>query len=152
MSDTDQPIDLNWHKSIARDTFNSVWELIEKTDRNDYETLVMIHMAHTSVYHWSFVGEAVNMARGEWQVSRVYCVAKMAESALYHAKRSLEICLQNEIGDFDLAFGYEAVARALKLSGDQKGSRHYVELAEQAAQKIASDEDKRYFLSELKTI
>jgi hypothetical protein len=112
----------------------------------------MIHMAHTSVYHWSYVGEAVNMARGEWQVSRVYCVAKMAESALYHAQRSLGICLHNEIGDFDLAFGYEAVARALKLSGDQKGSRHYIDLAEQAAQKIASDEDKRYFLSELKTI
>lgn len=112
----------------------------------------MIHMAHTSVYHWSFVGEAVNMARGEWQVSRVYCVAQMAESALYHARRSLDICLHNGIGDFDLAFGYEAVARAMKLSGDLPGSRQQVALAEQAARQIAKSEDRDYFLSELHTI
>ena len=152
MDTSDRPMNVDWHKKTAQETFNAVWDLIEKKDRSDYETLVMIHMAHTSVYHWSFVGEAVNMARGEWQVSRVYCVAQMAESALYHAQRSLNICLHNGIGDFDLAFGYEAVARAMKLSGDLPGSRQQVALAEQAARQIAKSEDRDYFLSELHTI
>ena len=84
--------------------------------------------------------------------SGVYCVAKLAGSALFHARQSLSICLNNEIRDFDLAFGYEAVARALKLGGDKDQSRHYVNLVQQAAQKIAVDEDRNYFLSELNTI
>ena len=34
----------------------------------------MIHAAHASRYHWSQVGTKANLARGEWQVSRVYTV------------------------------------------------------------------------------
>ena len=112
----------------------------------------MIHMAHTSVYHWSFAGKAVNMARGEWQVSRVYCAAGMAESALYHAQRSLDICQKNKIGDFDLAFGYEALARAYKLQGNVEQSRSFLKLAQQAAIAIAKDEDRKYMLDELAAI
>ncbi len=152
MNTENSQINLEWHKQIAQETFNSVWELMEKPDRTVYETVVMIHMAHTSVYHWSFVGEAVNMARGEWQVSRAYCVAKMPESALFHAHRSLEICQNNRIGGFDLAFCYEAVARALKLSGDFTESQQYLTFAQEAALQIEKEEDRQYFLSELETI
>lgn len=141
-----------WHKKTAQETFNAVWDLIDKKDRSDYETLVMIHMAHTSVYHWSYMGEAVNMARGEWQVSRVYSVSRMPQSAVFHAQRSLDICLNNQISGFDLAFGYEAMARALKTGGDLEGSEQYVRKAEKAAQQIDAEEDRTYFLSELKTI
>lgn len=143
------PNELNWHKRLAAETFNSVWDLMEKPDRSDYETLRMIHTAHASVVHWSYVGEAIHMARGEWQVSRVYTLAGMPESALYHGKRSLEICLHNNIGDFDLAFGYEAVARALKLGGRTEESEEYLQSARKAAQDIAEEGDRAYFLSQL---
>jgi hypothetical protein len=143
---------LDFQKSTAVETFNAVWELMDKKDRTDYETIVMIHMAHASVYHWSFIGEAVNMARGEWQVSRVYCLAGMKESALYHALRSLSICENNHIGDFDLAFGYEAVARAHHLSGDIETAKKYIALAQQAAINIAKAEDQAYVLSEIASI
>ena len=152
MNETNSLNEQDMHKKMAQDTFNGVWDLLDKKDRNDYENLVMIHMAHTSVYHWSFVGQAVNMARGEWQVSRVYCAAGMAESALYHAQLSLNICQKNGIGDFDLAFGYEALARAHKVKGNFEQSQHYLELSRQAAAVIASDEDRDYVLSELATI
>ena len=49
----------------------------------------MIHAAHASRYHWSKVGTNANLARGEWQVSRVYTVLDRAEPALYHAHRCL---------------------------------------------------------------
>jgi hypothetical protein len=36
--------------------------------------------------------------------ARVYSVLGRRESALYHAKLCLEICQENDIGDFDIAF------------------------------------------------
>ncbi len=144
--------ELQWHKKLAQETFNAVWDLMDKTDRTDYETLRMIHTAHASLFHWSYMGEAVNMARGEWQVSRVYCVAKMPESALFHAKRSLEICQYAELGGFDLAFGYEAVARAQKLSGNPEEAEKLVMKAKEIAKLIEKEDDREYFLSELMTI
>ncbi len=143
---------LQWHKKLAQETFNAVWDLLDRADRTEYETLRMIHMAHASLFHWSYAGEAVNMARGEWQVSRVYCVANMPESALYHAKRSLEICQNADIGGFDLAFGYEAVARAQKLAGNLPEAGELILKAKEAAELIEKEEDKKYFLNELLTI
>ena len=49
----------------------------------------MIHAAHAARYHWSKVGTKANLARGEWQVSRVYTVLERPEPALYHAHRCL---------------------------------------------------------------
>ena len=72
----------------------------------------MLDAPHASRFHWGEVGTAVNLARGEWQVSHVYAVLNRAEPALYHARRCLAICEANAIGDFDLAYAYEAIARA----------------------------------------
>lgn len=145
-------LEAQWHRKLAQETFNAVWDLMDKGDRTDYETLRMIHTAHASLFHWSYVGEAVNMARGEWQISRVYCVANMPQSALYHAQKSLEICLNADIGGFDLAFGYEAVARAQKLSGNAEEAVKMAEKAREAAARIEKEEDRDYFLSELMSI
>lgn len=149
--DTNGP-ERQWHQKLAQETFNAAWELMDKADRTDYETLRMIHTAHASLFHWSYVGEAVNMARGEWQVSRVYCAANMPESALYHARRSLEICLNAAIGGFDLAFGYEAVARAQKLSGNAEEAGNMIAKAKEIAAPIEKEEDRTYFLNELMSI
>lgn len=151
MSDQQQPT-LEWHRQLAAQTFNSVWEILDQPQRSDYDVIRMIHMAHASVYHWSYVGEAIRMARGEWQVSRVYSVAGMAQSALYHAKISLAICQGSGIGGLDLAFALEAVARALSLEGKQAEARQYILEAREAAREIPGDEDRTCFLSELDTI
>jgi hypothetical protein len=44
----------------------------------------------------------------------------MPESAPYHAKRYLEVCKGNSIGSFDLAYAYEAMARAYAVAGKKK--------------------------------
>ena len=98
-------------RKLAASLFNHVWDLMEKKNRTIEENDRMIHAAHASRYHWAN-GEPVNLARGEWQVSRVYSIQGRSEPALYHARRSLQICKDNRIGDFDLAFAYEAIARA----------------------------------------
>jgi hypothetical protein len=51
--------------------------------------------------------------------------------------------------DFDVAFAYEGVARALALAGDSDESARYFALAEQAGEAIADTEDRELFLAEL---
>lgn len=112
----------------------------------------MVHAAHASRFHWSKVGTAVHLARGEWQISRVYAVLKRPEPALYHAQRCLQICEANSIGDFDLAFAYEALARACAVAGKVKVSQQYVEKAKTASAQIKDEEDRALVLTDLETI
>ncbi len=140
------------HKNFAVNLFNKTWEIIDKEERTQEEIDLMIHAAHASRYHWGEIGKPIHFERGEWQISRVHSILKMPESALYQAKRSLEICKENEIGDFDIAFAYEAMARAYSILGDDKEFKIYHLLAEEAGKKIEKKEDREYFFSDLKTI
>jgi hypothetical protein len=150
---TEQRLSMNeWHRKQAAHNFNATWDLMEKEDRTPADDLQMIHTAHASRFHWGEIGTPVEFSRGEWQLSRVYAITGMAESALYHANHALEICLDNEIADFDLAFAYESAARAYQVAGDTRQMKRYLEKAEAAALKIDKAEDRDYFLSELATI
>jgi hypothetical protein len=140
------------HRSLGVSLFNEVWNLIDKKNRNSEDNELMINTAHASLFHWMQVGEPVNFARGEWQVSRVYSICKRAEPALHHAENTLRICLQNGIGDFDLAFAYEALARAHAVENHVEKVAEYRTLGLAAAQSIEKKEDRDYFMAELSSI
>ncbi len=141
-----------WHKKFAVDLFNFTWSLLDKPDRTPEDDDLMLHAAHASRYHWSRIGTPVHFARGEWQISRVYAVLKRAEPAIYHAQRCLQICQANGIGDFDLAFAYEALARAYALAGSKDESARYLALAKAAGEQIAEEDDRSLLFSDLATI
>ncbi|MFG6497099.1 hypothetical protein P8610_17185 [Fictibacillus sp. UD] len=141
-----------WHRKQAVENFNKTWDFMEKKERTHEEDLEMIHTAHASRFHWGIAGEPLNFARGEWQISRVYSLLKMSDSALLHGNQSLTLCQENHIGDFDLAFAYEAVARGYLVKGDENKMEEYYSLALEAAQLITKKEDKDYFISELNSI
>lgn len=140
------------HKAFAVKCFNQTWDLMDKEDRSQAERDRMIHASHASVYHWEYAGDKVNLARGEWQISRVYAVLKRVEPCLYHANRCLKITLDNDLKDFDLAFAYEAMARACDLAGDEGDAVKYMALAKDAGTKIADADNQKYFFSELENI
>jgi hypothetical protein len=96
--------------------FNATWKLIES--RSD--DALMVHAAHASAYHWAVAPECTpaNRARSEWQLARVYALVGRAEPALHHARECLRLCEEHGLGDWDLAFAHEAIARARKLAGD----------------------------------
>jgi hypothetical protein len=139
------------HKKFAVDLFNLVWSLLGKKDRTKQEDDKMAHAAHASRFHWGVIGTSLEIERGEWQISRVFSVLHRPESALYHAKRCLEICTENNIGDFDIAFAYEAMARANASSGNKSEFEKYIQLAKEAGQKIKQKEDKDFFFSDLES-
>ncbi len=139
---------------LAAQLFNETWRLMEQEDRTAMDDDRMIHTAHASRYHWGQAPTATpaNFARGEWQISRVYAVLQRAEPALHHARRVLEICEENKIGDWDLGFAYEAIARAYAVAGDAAQARAYTDQALAAAEEIAEEEDRDLLLADLETI
>jgi hypothetical protein len=142
-------IDQATHKKLAIDNFNYTWDLMDKPDRSQLENDLMIHAAHTSRFHWGQVGTPLHFARGEWQISRVYSVLQRAEPALFHAKRCLEWCQAHDLGDFDLAYAYEALARGYFVQGDLAQRDHYVELAKQVGETIVDEESKKMLFGDL---
>jgi len=139
---------------LAAQLFNETWRLMEREDRTRADDDRMLHTAHASRYHWGQVADATpaQLARGEWQVSRVYTVLNRPEPALHHGRRVLDICLANGIGDWDLAFAYEALARAWAVAGDGGQARSYTDQALAAAKDIAEDGDRALVLADLETI
>jgi hypothetical protein len=136
------PITPEQTRRLAVDLFNQVWRMMERDDRTVDDDDRMLHAAHTSRWLWGEVGEPVNLARGEWQVSRVYTVLGRPEPALHHAQRCLEICNEHGIGDFDLAYAHEALARAHALAGDRDRALASRRAAERAADQIADADDR----------
>ena len=145
---------LELHEKLAKHTFNKTWDYLDKKDRTEEDNLNMIHTVHTSRYHWGVLvsngkGGPINLQRGEWIISRVYITLERGEAALYHAKKCLELTEKNKIEDFDLAFAYEAMARAFALLKDKKEFDKYNNLAIKAGEKIKKKDDKDYFFGEL---
>jgi len=147
-----EPMTAEDERRLAARLFNGVWDLLEAEDRGPADDDRMLHMAHASRYHWGQVGTAERLARGEWQCSRVYAVLRRAEPCLHHARRVLDICQADGIGDFDLAFAYEALARGHAIAGDQAAAREMTERCLAAAADIADEEDRKIVLADLETI
>ena len=150
MSDDLKLTAAEWHRQQAVDLFNFTWTLIDKPDRSPDEEDLMIHAAHASRYHWQIAGDAVNYLRGDWQLARVYTLLNLPERAVHYAQWCLQHCRDHHISDFDLAFAYEALARALACAGETAGAQEHYRLAEHAGEQIAEEDDRRQFQQELR--
>jgi hypothetical protein len=141
----EQPID---HRRLGVDLFNETWRLIRS--REDDEA--MVNAAHASAYHWSRAADCrpENRARSHWQLSRVYTIVGRAEPALHHARSCLDLCERHGLVDWDLAFAYEALARAHRVAGDDEAADAYRGRA--VAVEIADPEDRELLQADLATL
>ena len=139
-------------RKTAADLFNYTWTLLEKADRTERETDLMVHAAHASRFMWEDIGEPVNHARGEWQIARVYAVADRPEPALHHARRCLQIVEEHGVGDFDLACAYEALARAHATAGEREAAARYEALGREAAARIEEADDRELVVADLDSL
>ncbi len=134
---------------VGAELFNRVWSLLGQADRDDD---LLLHTAHASAYHWRCVGTPQHLARSEWLCSRVYAVLGRAEPSRWHAQRVLGLCRDNGIGDWDLAFAYEALARAAAVAGDADATASYLQLAREQGEQIADQEDRDLLVKDLASI
>ena len=148
------------HKKVGIALFNETWDLMEKENRSAQDDEQLLNIAYSSTYHWSKVGNPINLQRSQWQLSRVYCELDRAEPAMYHARRCLYYTEQMQdsnlsnkgFADFDLAFAYEAVARAATLLKDRQTYENYYTYAKAAGSKIKEKDDREWFDKQLSTI
>ena len=138
------------HRQLGVDLFNEVWRLLDTREDDDR----LLHAAHASRFHWGEAPECKpeNLARGEWQVSRVYTVLGRGEPAIWHARRCLDHCERNGIGDWDLAYAYEALARAHVVAGDDAEATEWKAKAREAGDLIADPEDREHFEGDFSTL
>ena len=140
------------HEEFAKSAFNLTWDLLDKKDRTEQDDARMVHAAHASLFHWGEIGTPLHWLRGEWQISRVYSVLGRPQAAIRRAQTSLDLCEAHGIGDFDLTFAYEALARAHAVAGDAAKSQAYLKQAELASEKIEDEGNREYVAGELQTI
>jgi hypothetical protein len=140
------------HLSFAKSTNQLVWQLLEKKRRTAEEEEMMIESAHASYFHWLKAGSRTHHQRGLWLISRVYAVVKDASNSLQYARKCLELTKRypKEMRDFDLAYAYEANARASFLSKRNGDGKKFFALAKTAGEKISDPEDKKIFLNDFK--
>jgi hypothetical protein len=145
-------MDADEQRELAKSLYNRVWTLLETEGRTPEQEDEMIHLAHASRFHWGEVGGPEHGARGEWQCSRVYSVLGRGEPAIHHAARCLEICEEQGLRDWDLAFAYEALSRAHRAAGDVDEAARYKDLAREAGEEIADAEDREVFDADFATL
>ncbi|MFS0862817.1 hypothetical protein [Fredinandcohnia sp. 179-A 10B2 NHS] len=102
------------HKHLAVDCFNKTWDLLDKGNRSLIEEEQMVHLCHTSFWHWTQVDDRTpqNIYIGYWQLSRVYSVVGNGGQALYYADQCVKVSTEAELPPFFIAYAYEARARA----------------------------------------
>ena len=144
--------DADMHRALGKELFNHTWRLLETGNRTREQDDEMIHAAHASRFHWGRVGGAVELCRGEWQISRVYSVLGRGEPAVHHARRCLDIVEGNGIGGFDVAAANEGLARAYATLGDIGSAREHARRARGAGATIDDEEDRRIFEGDMATL
>ena len=121
--------------------------LSRKKDRTIHDDHLMLHLAHTSRYHWSFVGTAKNLAIGDWQVSRVYAALRQPDLSLHFAKASLEIGEKNSLLEVVLSAN-EAMARAYATGKKYQLAKEFLDKAKSQLHSASLDDDDRKVYSD----
>lgn len=141
------------HLHFAQMLNGQVWQLMGSKTRTVQDTALMLHAAHASLYHWLQVGNVTNHQRGLWLLSRVYATLGDGHHALRCARRCMALTEAHraDMADFDVAYAYEGMARALTLSGKKDEADGYFRRAQEAGAAIVEKEDRDIFLSDLGT-
>ncbi len=135
-----EPGDGAWHRRQGVDANNAAFALLtgERGAQADEE---LLRTAYAAAYHWQRAADArpENEARASYLISRALEVTGQPEAALRAAERCLRQCETHGLADFDLAYGHEARARALRALGRLEDARSEWDLA--VAVPIAEPED-----------
>ncbi len=141
-----------WHRTFAARLFNSTWQLIEKPDRNADEGLEMLLSAATSRWHWGQVGDAEQVAAGDWQVAHVASLLGQDELAFRFAERHLQTAIAQRWDGWRLASAHEGMARAFAAAREADRRDEHVVLARQALERESDAEDREIIAAQIDSV
>jgi hypothetical protein len=137
------------HEMFAKRANGATWELLDQETRTRDEDDQMLDAAHASSFHWRVAGGAPESTRADWLLSRVYAVLGLSEPAVRYARHALATCEREGIGDFDLMYAFEAMARSEASAGNFDEAREWKLRATEAAEEIADPEDRKIAIADL---
>lgn len=145
--------DQKMHHYMGIEMNIQTWNLLGKDDRNEQDDARMVNFAKASLYHWrnSPKYQPVNEQRGQWMISRVYAVLRKGDDSLTYAEETMRLTEEHDLKDFDLAYAFEALARAYAANGNKASCLEYFQKAKEAGDLIEKVEDKKYFDSDLES-
>jgi hypothetical protein len=139
------------HRTLAIEANNSTWEFLDREpgSLSALDNEEMTRRAYAAAYHWSRAENAtvINEVRASWLIAKVWIHQSRGDLALPISIRCIDLCLANNIADFDLAYVYEAKARSLACIGDLDGAREAKQFASLVA--IADEEDRQLVQADL---
>ncbi len=123
--------------------FDRAWDLLERVDRTEQESQLMVEAALESRTLWRQVGTPANHAISDWQLARVYAVLGDAGSSQAFAQMALAQCETHELGPFLTGYAHEAIARAHALAGEAPLARRHLHLATVWAGRLEDPDQRR---------
>jgi len=140
------------HRYFAADCFNKTWGFIEKPNRTGDEDEQMLRLAQASLWHWTNRADcnSEKLSIGYWLLARVYALASRPEDA----KRYADSCLQHSQGGapFFVAYAYEAMARAEKVTGNSSLMTKYKTESARLAETVNDAGDRKLLIDDLASI
>jgi len=142
------------HKYFAASCFNGAWDILDQESRTDEEVEEMIDCAHASRMHWRHRDDQTPKTRSisAWQISRVYAVAGRPDEALRYGTEALDIARLGSAGEFYIAYGHEAVARAAASLEDSETARLHIEAARELLPSIPEGDSRNALSADLDAI
>jgi hypothetical protein len=135
-------VDEEAHRAFGVAANNRAWELLGRETRTADEDRELVDAAHASLWHWRHAGTLLHEQRGEWLVSHAYAVLGDGGAALAHAERCQALTEEGALDGFDLAYAYEAMARAHAARGDIEDATRWRERAVSVVATVADEEDR----------
>ncbi len=148
----DESTQSEWHRYFAQLTNNAAWDLADQPERTPLEARQMLYLAYAAAYHWSQAGAAIHQARAEVTLAHVHALLGEGEQAHKYARSALDFFETQSGEDWDLAFACLEMAFAAAVQGDSRAFHTYTQRAQELAQVIRADEDRKIVLHYLQRL
>ena len=126
--------------------FNLAWDMLDSSQRTDQQDTQMLAASYTSLWHWQQREDCANknLSVAYWQISRIHAILGHADLARQYGHYCIEH--SREEGPFYLGYGYEALARAEKIAGNEDLMYRYKTEAARLGGEITEKEDREIIM------
>ena len=105
----------DWHRAQAVEANNATWAQLEAVAAGRSGVVGLVRGAYAAAYHWERArgyGPA-NEARARYLIGKAWLASERPDQALDYGDRTMAVCREAGLVDFDLAYAHELRARGL---------------------------------------
>jgi hypothetical protein len=140
------------HRTLGIQTYNRCWELLEQLERTGDDDALLLTLAFTSQYHWSFVAGPQEAIISSWMIARAAAAVGEGHLALTFARAACEAAQSPGVEDWLVASTAEGLARAYAATGDLESRDEWCERSESLVAAIADEESRELIASQLASV